>query len=70
MQAMIMAKLISTLAQVEMLTAAQVGSLISTAKSRKWKRRSDAVQTLCRVAWVSHHQHHCTHRACVWQHLT
>jgi hypothetical protein len=61
MQAMMMAKLISTLAQVEMLTAAHVGSLISTAKSRNWKRRSDAMQTLCRVARVSHYHRHYTY---------
>jgi hypothetical protein len=54
MQAIMMARLISTLAQVEMLTAAQVGSAISTLKSMKWKRRSDAMQTLFRVGRVSY----------------
>ena len=60
MQAMTMAKLISTLAQAEMLTAVQVRSPISTAKSRKWKRRSEAMQTLCRILWVSHYDRRCT----------
>jgi hypothetical protein len=49
---MMMARLISTLAQDEMLTAAQGGSAISTSKSRNWKRRSEAMQTLCRDRYV------------------
>ena len=56
MQAMIMAKLISTLAQVEISAATQGGSSISSLKSRKWKRRSEATQTLCKVVRVSYHQ--------------
>lgn len=52
MQAMIMAKLISTLAQVEISAATQDGSSINSVKSRKRKRRSEAMQTLCKVVGV------------------